>query len=173
MTWRLDGVVCSPLESPIIHEKVGSSFLTVTPGVRFAEVALAEGSTLAVAPQFTVAKASFDNLIVTGDSTLAPSDQSGVVLGDLTFQSVTPCTLTVTGNVSFGAPQTITVPRTWRGHGTLTLVDCTQAEVLTVPDVDRMTLVDERGTPYGKRASLEFSDGCLRMVPSGMAIILR
>lgn len=31
----LDGVVCSPLESPIIHGKLGGEFLTVTPGVRF------------------------------------------------------------------------------------------------------------------------------------------
>jgi orotidine-5'-phosphate decarboxylase len=30
-------VVCSPLESPIIHETVGADFLTVTPGVRFAD----------------------------------------------------------------------------------------------------------------------------------------
>ena len=32
----LDGVVCSPLESPAVHERLGSSFLTVTPGVRLA-----------------------------------------------------------------------------------------------------------------------------------------
>ena len=32
----LDGVVCSPLEAPGIHEKLGKSFLTVTPGVRLA-----------------------------------------------------------------------------------------------------------------------------------------
>ncbi|NMD37832.1 MAG: orotidine-5'-phosphate decarboxylase [Christensenellaceae bacterium] len=32
----LDGVVCSPLESPIIHENCGKDFLTVTPGIRFA-----------------------------------------------------------------------------------------------------------------------------------------
>ena len=31
----LDGVVCSPLESGIVHEAVGQGFLTVTPGVRF------------------------------------------------------------------------------------------------------------------------------------------
>lgn len=33
----LDGVVCSPLESPTVHENCGNGFLTVTPGVRFAD----------------------------------------------------------------------------------------------------------------------------------------
>ncbi|MCR5151280.1 MAG: orotidine-5'-phosphate decarboxylase [Clostridiales bacterium] len=33
----LDGVVCSPLEAGKVHEKCGSDFLTVTPGVRFAD----------------------------------------------------------------------------------------------------------------------------------------
>lgn len=33
----LDGVVCSPLESGIVHECCGQDFLTVTPGVRFSE----------------------------------------------------------------------------------------------------------------------------------------
>ena len=33
----LDGVVCSPLEAGIVHENCGKDFLTVTPGVRFAE----------------------------------------------------------------------------------------------------------------------------------------
>ena len=32
----LDGVVCSPLEAGAVHERCGASFLTVTPGVRFA-----------------------------------------------------------------------------------------------------------------------------------------
>ena len=32
----LDGVVCSPLEAPAVHEKLGNGFLTVTPGVRLA-----------------------------------------------------------------------------------------------------------------------------------------
>lgn len=39
----LDGVVCSPLESPRIHEACGPDFRTVTPGVRFADP-LAAGS---------------------------------------------------------------------------------------------------------------------------------
>ena len=33
----LDGVVCSPLEAARVHEVCGSGFLTVTPGVRFAD----------------------------------------------------------------------------------------------------------------------------------------
>lgn len=33
----LDGVVCSPLEAGKVHEVCGSGFLTVTPGVRFAD----------------------------------------------------------------------------------------------------------------------------------------
>ncbi len=36
----LDGVVCSPLEAGLIHSVCGSDFLTVTPGVRFADGSL-------------------------------------------------------------------------------------------------------------------------------------
>lgn len=36
-TAGLDGVVCSPLEAGKVHDACGKSFLTVTPGVRFAE----------------------------------------------------------------------------------------------------------------------------------------
>ena len=33
----LDGVVCSPLEAGKVHDTCGKSFLTITPGVRFAD----------------------------------------------------------------------------------------------------------------------------------------
>lgn len=33
----LDGIVCSPLEAGAVHEKCGREFLTITPGVRFAD----------------------------------------------------------------------------------------------------------------------------------------
>ncbi len=38
----LDGVVCSPLESGMVHEACGDEFLTVTPGVRFADGEVAD-----------------------------------------------------------------------------------------------------------------------------------
>ena len=33
----LDGVVCSPLEAGMVKEACGTAFMTVTPGVRFAD----------------------------------------------------------------------------------------------------------------------------------------
>ena len=36
-TAGLDGVVCSPLEAGKVHDRCGKEFLTVTPGVRFAD----------------------------------------------------------------------------------------------------------------------------------------
>lgn len=33
----LDGVVCSPLEAAAVHNACGENFLTVTPGIRFAD----------------------------------------------------------------------------------------------------------------------------------------
>lgn len=38
----LDGVVCSPLEASRVHKVCGESFLTVTPGIRFAEGAVGD-----------------------------------------------------------------------------------------------------------------------------------
>ena len=36
-TAGLDGVVCSPLEAGKVHDRCGAGFVTVTPGVRFAD----------------------------------------------------------------------------------------------------------------------------------------
>ena len=33
----LDGVVCSPMEAGKVHERCGNAFLTITPGIRFAD----------------------------------------------------------------------------------------------------------------------------------------
>ncbi|MBQ9815739.1 MAG: orotidine-5'-phosphate decarboxylase [Lachnospiraceae bacterium] len=35
----LDGIVCSPLEARLVHDRCGDAFLTVTPGIRFPESA--------------------------------------------------------------------------------------------------------------------------------------
>ncbi len=35
----LDGVVCSPLEASLVKEACGNDFMTVTPGIRFADAA--------------------------------------------------------------------------------------------------------------------------------------
>ena len=38
----LDGVVCSPLEAALVKEKCGEDFMTVTPGIRFADSAVGD-----------------------------------------------------------------------------------------------------------------------------------
>ena len=38
-TAGLDGVVCSPLEAQLVKEHCGTEFMTVTPGIRFADAA--------------------------------------------------------------------------------------------------------------------------------------
>ena len=38
----LNGVVCSPLEAGMVHEACGADFLTITPGVRFADGEVAD-----------------------------------------------------------------------------------------------------------------------------------
>ena len=59
----LDGVVCSPLEAKAVHETCGSGFLTVTPGVRFAESAAGDQKRIMTPRQ---AKAEGCDYIVVG-----------------------------------------------------------------------------------------------------------
>ena len=59
----LDGVVCSPLEAKAVHETCGNSFLTVTPGVRFAESAAGDQKRIMTPAQ---AKAEGCDYIVVG-----------------------------------------------------------------------------------------------------------
>lgn len=66
----LDGVVCSPLEAGEIKKSIGDEFLTITPGIRFADDA--KGDQVRVTTPAD-AKASSD-FIVVGRSITAASD---------------------------------------------------------------------------------------------------
>ena len=66
----LNGVVCSPLEASIIKESCGNEFLTVTPGIRFAEDA--KGDQVRVTTPRDARVAS--DYIVVGRSITAASD---------------------------------------------------------------------------------------------------
>ena len=59
----LDGVVCSPLEAKNVHNACGSGFLTVTPGVRFADGEIADQKRVMTPAQ---AKAEGSDYIVVG-----------------------------------------------------------------------------------------------------------
>lgn len=59
----LDGIVCSPWESPAIHDALGDSFLTVTPGIRFEDGDAGDQKRIATPAR---AKALTSNCIVVG-----------------------------------------------------------------------------------------------------------
>jgi orotidine 5''-phosphate decarboxylase, subfamily 1 len=67
----LDGVVCSPLEAGKVHEKCGADFLTVTPGVRFADGAKGDQKRVMTPAE---AKAVGSDYIVVGRPITAAAD---------------------------------------------------------------------------------------------------
>jgi orotidine-5'-phosphate decarboxylase len=67
----LDGVVCSPLEAGKVHARCGADFLTVTPGVRFAESAAGDQKRVTTPAQ---AKELGSDYIVVGRSITASGD---------------------------------------------------------------------------------------------------
>lgn len=66
----LDGVVCSPLEAKTVHDACGSDFLTVTPGVRFADGEL--GDQKRVMTPAAAAEIGSDYIVVGRPITAAP-----------------------------------------------------------------------------------------------------
>ena len=60
----LDGVVCSPLEAGRVHEACGADFLTVTPGVRFADAGQARDDQKRVMTPADAKKAGSDYIVV-------------------------------------------------------------------------------------------------------------
>ena len=67
----LDGIVCSPLEAAKVHDRCGRSFLTVTPGVRFADGDVGDQKRV-MTP--AAAKAIGSDYIVVGRPITAASD---------------------------------------------------------------------------------------------------
>ena len=72
-----DGVVCSPLEVPVVREACGPEFVTVTPGIRFADDAKGDQKRVAT-PAY--AKELGSSFIVVGRSITSASDPVGAYL---------------------------------------------------------------------------------------------
>lgn len=66
----LDGVVCSPLEAQKVHEVCGERFLTVTPGVRFADGDIGDQKRVMTPEQ--AKKIGSDYIVVGRPITVAP-----------------------------------------------------------------------------------------------------
>ncbi|MBP3917822.1 MAG: orotidine-5'-phosphate decarboxylase [Clostridia bacterium] len=70
----LDGVVCSPLEAEKVHKTCGDSFITVTPGVRFADGDI--GDQVRVMTPAQARKIGSDYIVVGRPITAAPDPVS-------------------------------------------------------------------------------------------------
>ncbi len=67
----LDGVVCSPLEAGKVHARCGGSFLTVTPGIRFADSEVGDQKRITTPAQ---ARTNGSDYIVVGRPVTAAAD---------------------------------------------------------------------------------------------------
>ncbi len=67
----LDGIVCSPLEAEKVHNRCGKNFLTITPGVRFADGEIGDQKRVMTPAQ---AKAIGSDYIVVGRPITAAAD---------------------------------------------------------------------------------------------------
>lgn len=67
----LDGIVCSPLEAQKVHDRCGNNFLTITPGVRFADGEIGDQKRVMTPAQ---AKAIGSDYIVVGRPITAAED---------------------------------------------------------------------------------------------------
>ena len=67
----LDGIVCSPLEAGKVHDRCGETFLTITPGVRFADGEVGDQKRVMTPAQ---AKAIGSDYIVVGRPITAAAD---------------------------------------------------------------------------------------------------
>ena len=67
----LDGIVCSPLEAGKVHQRCGETFLTITPGVRFADGEVGDQKRVMTPAQ---AKAIGSDYIVVGRPITAAAD---------------------------------------------------------------------------------------------------
>ena len=67
----LDGIVCSPLEAGKVHDRCGAAFLTITPGVRFADGEIGDQKRVMTPAQ---AKAIGSDYIVVGRPITAAAD---------------------------------------------------------------------------------------------------
>jgi len=67
----LDGIVCSPLEAGKVHDLCGANFLTITPGVRFADGDVGDQKRVMTPAQ---AKEIFSDSIVVGRPITAAAD---------------------------------------------------------------------------------------------------
>lgn len=137
---------------------------------------MGEASRLALSPIFSGVETGvlLDGVTIAGSASVGPAEGEGdnvtTVLGSLTFDSAQPATLTVDGGkLAYQTPFTYVYPRAWRGA--FSFVDSRAATVEAVPEQADLTVKTSAGRDRTSRC--EVSEAGIRLVPPGMAYIIR
>lgn len=137
---------------------------------------MSESSRLALTPIFSGVETGvlLNGVTIAGAASVGPVEGEGdnvtTVLGNLTFDSANPATLTVSGGkLAYQTPFTYVYPRAWRGA--FSFVDSRAATVEAVPEQADLTVKTSAGRDRTSRC--EVSEAGIRLVPPGMAYIIR
>ena len=168
------------LADKLIVDAGASATLTVAtvaendtaPMVRFPTVSFGSGSSLSVAPTNGNVTLSLEGVTVDGVATLAMQNGTRASIGTLCLTGSAAGGLTVTGEVTFGAPLSVTVPAGWKAAKvSACLIDGT-GMTGALPDVSAVNVVLSDGTVLqnptlkksGGKLTINFATGTLLCV---------
>ena len=141
--------------------------------VRFPAVSFGAGSSLSVAPTNGNVALSLENVNVDGVATLAMQNGTCASIGELCFTGSAAGGLTATGDVTFVAPLSITIPAEWKAAKVAACLIDGRGMTGALPDVSSVNVALSDGTVL-QNSMLKRADGRLTVnLATGTLLCIR